>query len=163
MQAQFYALQAASRAASAPNNASGTANPADSRSKQIGDVSGNEQALNEFVLGYLRTVSGEDTSLQRRYFADRVNFYGRGVLDSSDVEASTKEYHREWPNREWTPQGEATIARLKHGDGFVVHQPFRWAVSDGSRHAQGDAILYLLIRQDSKGEFRILNVHQLDR
>jgi hypothetical protein len=126
------------------------------------EASGNVESLKDFVLGYLRTVSSNDTSVQRRYFADRVRFYGRGVLNSSARETSTEEYHREWPIREWTPRGEATIARLgRHR--FVVYQPFQWTVSDGPRHAQGNATLYLLIRRDSQGELRIVNVRQLDR
>jgi len=163
LQARLYSPQQASPTPSPSTNASGTANPPESQSTGNGEASGNVESLQEFVLGYLRTVASNDTSVQRRYFADRVSFYGRGVLDSSNVEASTEEYHREWPIREWTPRGEAKIARLAHRDRFVVYQPFRWAVSDGSRHVQGNATLYLLIRRDSQGELTIVNVHQLDR
>jgi hypothetical protein len=163
LQARLYSPQQASPTPSPSINASGTANPPESQSSGNGESSGNVESLQEFVLGYLRTVASNDTSVQRRYFADRVSFYGRGVLDSSNVEASTEEYHRQWPIREWTPRGEAKIARLAHRDRFIVYQPFRWAVSDGSRHAQGNATLYLLIRRDSQGELTIVNVHQLDR
>ena len=163
LQARLYSPQQASPTPSPSTNASETANPPESQSSRNGDAAGNVESLKEFVLGYLRTVASNDTSVQRRYFADRVSFYGRGVLDSSSVEASTEEYHREWPIREWTPRGEATVARLGHRGRFIVHQPFRWVVSDGSRHAQGNATLYLLIHRDSQGEFRIMNVHQLDR
>jgi conflict system STAND superfamily ATPase len=162
--AQLYLPQPASPAPSPSTNPSGTANLPESQSSGNGEASGNLESLKEFVIGYLRTVANNDTSVQRRYFADRVNFYGRGVLDSSNVQTSTEAYHREWPIREWTPTGEGRIARLRHHrDRFVVYQPFRWAVSDGSRRAQGDAVLYLLIRRDAQGEFRIVNVHQLDR
>ena len=163
LQARFYSPQQASQTPSPTINASGTANPPESQSSRNGDAAGNVESLKEFVLGYLRTVASNDTSVQRRYFADRVSFYGRGVLDSSNVEALTEEYHRDWPIREWTPRGEPKIARLRHRDRFVVYQPFRWAVFDGSRHAQGIATLYLLIRRDSQGQLRIVNVHQLDR
>jgi chromosome segregation ATPase len=163
LQARLYSPQQTSPTPSPSINASGTANPPESQSSPNGDASKNVESLKEFVLGYLRTVASNDTSVQRRYFADRVSFYGRGVLDSSDLEASTEEYHREWPIREWTPRGEATIVRRRARDRFVVYQPVRWAVSDGSRHAQGNAVLYLLIHRDSQGELRIVNVHQLDR
>jgi peptidoglycan hydrolase CwlO-like protein len=169
LQARLYSAQPAAPTPSPSNSASGTENAPEFQSNRdreaVGNVepSGGPKSLKEFVLGYLRTVASNDTSVQRRYFADRVNFYGRGVLDSSNVAASTEEYHREWPIREWTPRGEARIARLRHSDRFVVHQPFRWSVSDGSRHAQGDSTLYLLIHRDSQGELRIVNVHQLDR
>ena len=163
VQARLYSPQPASPAPSP--NASGTANPPESQSTGNDEASGHVESLKEFVIGYLRTVANNDTSAQRRYFADRVSFYGRGVLDSSNVEASTEEYHREWPIREWTPRGEAKIARLRHRhrDRFAVYQPFRWVVSDGSRQAQGNATLYLLIHRDSQGELRIVNVQQLDR
>jgi conflict system STAND superfamily ATPase len=164
LQARLYAPRPASPTPLPSVNAAGTAILPESQAGQNSDASGNEESLKEFVLGYLRTVASNDTSSQRRYFADQVSFYGRGVLDASSVEASTEEYHREWPTREWTPRGEATIGwRSRHRDRFAVYQPFRWAVSDGSRHAQGNATLYLLIQRDPQGEFRILNVHQLDR
>jgi AAA ATPase domain len=163
LQARLYAPRPASPTPLPSTNASGTSAPSESQSSQNSDASGNEESLKEFVLGYLRTVASNDTSVQRGYFADRVSFYGRGVLDTSSLEASTEEYHREWPIREWAPRGEASIRRSRHRGRFVVYQPFRWTVSDGSRHAQGDATLYLLIRRDSQGEFRIVNVHQLDR
>jgi hypothetical protein len=162
-QARLYAARPVSPTPLPPLNASGTATPADSQFSQNSDASDKEESLKEFVLGYLRTVASNDTSVQRRYFADRVRFYGRGVLDPSNVEASTEEYHREWPIREWTPRGDARIARRRHGDRFVVYQPFAWVVSDGSRHAQGNATLYLLIRRDSQGDLKIVSVHQIDR
>jgi hypothetical protein len=163
LQARLYSPQQASPTPSPSTSSSETANPPESQSSRNGEASQNGESLKEFVLGYLRTVASNDTSVQRGYFADRVSFYGRGVLDTSALEASTEEYHREWPIREWAPRGEASIWRSRHRGRFVVYQPFRWTVSDGSRHAQGDATLYLLIRRDSQGEFRIVNVHQLDR
>ena len=163
LQARLYSSQQASPTLSPSTSSSDTANPPESPSSRNGEASGNAEPLKEFVLGYLRTVASDDTSVQRGYFADRVSFYGRGVLDTASLEASTEEYHREWPIREWTPRGEATVERSSHRGRFIVHQPFRWVVSDGSRHAQGNATLYLLIQQDSQGELRIMNVHQLDR
>src|SRR6202022_2482767 len=84
-----------------------TSNPPESQFDRSAEASGEEECLKEFVLGYLRTVASNDTSIQRRYFAEQVNFYGRGVLNSSNVEASTQHYHDEWPLREWAPRGEA--------------------------------------------------------
>jgi hypothetical protein len=140
-----------------------TSNPPESQFDRSAEASGEAEFLKEFVLGYLRTVASNDTSMQRRYFAERVNFYGRGVLNSSNVEASTQHYHDEWPIREWAPRGEAKVVRSSNPNLFVVYQPFNWTVSDGSRTARGNATLYLRIRKNSQGEFRIVHVHQLDR
>jgi len=163
LQARLYAARPGSTMPLPPINASGTATPTESQSSQNSDTANSEESLKEFVLGYLRTVASNDTSAQRRYFADQVNFFGRGMVDASTVEATTEEYHREWPIRQWTPRGQATIVRSRHRNRFVVYQPFRWAVSDGSRNDQGNATLYLMIRRDSQGEFRIVHVHQIDR
>jgi chromosome segregation ATPase len=163
LQARLYAARPGSPMPLPPINASGTATPTESQSSQNSDTANSEESLKEFVLGYLRTVASNDTSAQRRYFADQVNFFGRGMVDASTVEATTEEYHREWPIRQWTPRGQATIVRSRHRNRFVVYQPFRWAVSDGSRNDQGNATLYLMIRRDSQGEFRIVHVHQIDR
>jgi hypothetical protein len=138
-------------------------NPPESQFDRSAEASGEEEFLKEFVLGYIRTVASNDTSMQQRYFAERVNFYGRGVLNSSNIEASTQHYHNEWPIREWAPGGEAKVVRSSNPNLFVVYQPFNWTVSDGSRTAHGNATLYLRIRRNSQGEFRIVHVHQLDR
>jgi energy-coupling factor transporter ATP-binding protein EcfA2 len=140
-----------------------TSNPPESQFDRSAEASGEEEFLKEFVLGYLRTVASNDTSLQRRYFAEQVNFYGRGLLNSSNIEATTQHYHDEWPIREWAPRGEAKVVRSGNPNLFVVYQPFNWTVSDGSRNAHGNATLYLRIRKNSQGEFRIVHVHQLDR
>jgi hypothetical protein len=137
-------------------------NPPPSSSDQS-QGAGKKEPLKEFVLGYLRTVAINDTSTQLRYFAERVNFYGRGALNSSAIEASTQRYHDEWPMREWRPGGDAKVVESRNPKIFVVYQPFSWTVSDGSRHAHGDATLYLLVRENSGGEFQIVNVHELDR
>jgi hypothetical protein len=146
-----------------PSKESQTSNPPESQFDRIAEASGEEEFLKEFVLGYLRTVASNDTSMQRRYFAKQVNFYGRGVLNSSNIEASTQRYHDEWPMREWAPRGEAKVVRSSDPNLFVVYQPFNWNVSDGSHNAHGDATLYLRIRKNSQGEFRIVHVHQVDR
>ncbi|MBV9732157.1 MAG: hypothetical protein JO275_05210, partial [Verrucomicrobia bacterium] len=145
------------------NKESETSNPPKSQFGRNAEASGEMASLKEFVLGYLRTVAINDTSTQRQYFAERVNFYGRGVLDSSNVEASTQRYHDEWPIRKWTPRGEAKVVHSRKHNGFVVYQPFSWAVSADSQHADGDATLYLRIRKNSLGEFRIVHVQQLGR
>jgi hypothetical protein len=140
-----------------------TSSPPESQFDRSAEASGEEEFLKKFVLGYLRTVASNDTSMQRRYFAEQVNFYGRGVLNSSNIEASTQRYHDEWPIREWAPRGEAKVMRSRNPNLFVVYQPFSWTVSDGSTSAHGNATLYLRIRKNSQGEFRIVHVHQLDR
>jgi hypothetical protein len=140
-----------------------TSNPPESQFDRSAESSGEEEFLKEFVLGYLRTVASNDTSLQHRYFAEQVNFYGRGVLNSSIIEASTQRYHNEWPIRKWAARGEAKVVRSSNPNLFVVYQPFNWTVSDGSRNAHGNATLYLRIRKNSQGEFRIVHVYQLDR
>jgi hypothetical protein len=101
--------------------------------------------------------------LQQRYLAERVNFYGRGLLNSSKIEARIQHYYDEWPIREWAPRGETKVRRSGNPALFVVYQPFSWTVSDGSHNAHGNATLYLRIRKNSHGEFRIVHVHQLDR
>jgi hypothetical protein len=150
---------------SSPQSAqeSETSNPPKSQFDRGAEASDEKELVKEFVLGYLRTVAINDTSTQRPYFAQRVNFYGRGVLDSSNVEASTQSYHDEWPIRKWTPRGEAKVVRSRTPNLFVVYQPFSWTVSDGSQHNNGNAILYLRIRKNSRGEFWIVHVRQLDR
>jgi hypothetical protein len=153
--------QHVSMAPSPSTQEAGTSNPPEPQ-RNI-ETDREEEFLKEFVIGYLRTVASNDLSLQRPYFAQRVNFYGRGVLNSSNIETSTQRYHDEWPVREWTPSGGARVVRSRNPKLFTVYQPFNWSVSDGSHNANGDATLYLRIRKNSQGEFQIVHIRQLDR
>src|SRR5260221_14621277 len=139
-----------------------TSSPPESRFDRSAEASGEEEFLKEFVLGYLRTVASNDTSLQRRYFAEQVNFYGRGLVNSSNIEATTQRYHDEWPIREWAPRGEAKVVRSSNPHLLVVYQAFHLTGSDRFHNGPGNATLYLRIRKNSQGEFRIVHVRQLD-
>jgi hypothetical protein len=131
--------------------------------EQTDQVNGNapdEESVKAFVLDYLRSIAVNDVPAQQRFFADRVNFYSRGVLPLSKVQDATQGYHEEWPVREWIPRGAADVSRSSDPNLFVVRQPFTWKVSDGSQNAQGEALLYLRIRKNASGEFRIVKVQQ---
>jgi biotin operon repressor len=143
-------------------------NPEGPGPSQPGDNQGanpatDEDSLKDFALAYLRTVARNDVSTQKQFFADRVSFYGRGVLSQEKVQSATQQYHDEWPHREWAPNGEAKVAKSKKADVYLIHQPFIWTVSDGSRTAQGSSTLYLRIRKTSQGEFQIVKIFQIDQ
>jgi hypothetical protein len=132
---------------------------ADSTSK----ASAEEGSLKEFVRQYIRTVANDDISTQERFFAQRVNFYGQGVLSLPGVEASMERYHREWPIRKWEPSGEPEFPKTPHSSNphlYEVLQPLTWAVSKGLQHKQGKATLYVRMWKNDKGEFHIVQVEQ---
>ena len=126
------------------------------------EASGEKESLKQFVLGYLRTLTSNDTSLQRPYLGERVNFYGKGVLNSSNIEASPERYQK-LPLKKCEPRGEARVVQWRTPNMFSVRQPFTWTAADGSRHAHGNATLYLRVRKNSEGEFRIVYVRQFNR
>jgi len=140
---------------------SGASNPQEAQSGGDAKPLDETESLRQFVLAYIGTAASNNTSIQRGYFADRVNFYGKGILDSSDIEASTKRYDDRWPIRKWEPRGEAKVVRLRTPNLFAVAQPFTWTAADGSRHhAHGNATLYLRVRKNSQGDFQIIYIRQ---
>jgi hypothetical protein len=122
-----------------------------------------EAAVKQFVLEYIRTVTNDDFSTQERFFAQRVNFYGEGVLPLQKVRAANERYQREWPNRDWQPQGEPEILRSVNSKQYKVLQPFTWKVSNGSQHEEGSGTLYFRISKNTKGEFQIVQVEHQER
>ena len=116
-----------------------------------------EAAVKQFVLEYIRTVTNDDVSVQERFFAQRVNFYGQ-VLPLQRIQAFNERYRREWPNRDWQPQGEPEVLHSANSKQYEVLQPFTWKVSNGAQHAEGSAKLHLQIRKNAKGEFQIVKV-----
>ena len=122
-----------------------------------------EQSLKDFVLEYIRTAASNDISTQDRFFKHRVNYYGEGVLALPRVHASIERYHREWPIRNWEPQGEPEFPKVLHSVNpklYEVLQPFTWTLSNGPLHAQGGATLYVKVWKSDKGEFHIVHVEQ---
>jgi len=113
----------------------------------------------------MRTVSSDDVSTQERFFAERVNFYREGVLSLQTVQSSMQRYDREWPIRSWEPRGEPEFPKILHSTNpklYEVLQPLAWSVRNGSRHKQGNTTLYVRIRKNDKGEFRIIQVELRD-
>ena len=124
-----------------------------------------EQPLKEWVLEYIRTVASNDGSTQERFFAGRVNFYGKGVLSFPEIGASMERYRREWPIRKWEPKGEPEFPYTLHSsnpDLYEVLQPFDWTVANGSKHKQGSATLYVRIRKAENGAYHIFHLEQRD-
>jgi energy-coupling factor transporter ATP-binding protein EcfA2 len=144
-----------------PAKQSETPEPQQSQSGRS-EATGEKESLKQFVLGYLGTVASNNTSLQRPYLGERVNFYGKGVLNSSDISFSPKGYHK-WPIRKCEPRGEAKVVQWRTPNMFSVYQPFTWTAADGSHHAHGNSTLYLRVRKNSLGEFQIVYVRQLNR
>jgi hypothetical protein len=139
--------------------------PSVAASLQSTPLEAEEHSLKELVRDYIRTVSSDDVSTQEHFFAQRVNFYGEGVLSLRMVQASMQRYCREWPIRNWEPRGEPEFPKILHSTNpklYEVLQPLAWTVRNGSRHKQGNTTLYVRIRKNDKGEFRIIQVEQRD-
>ena len=111
----------------------------------------------------MRTVASDDDSTQERFFASRVNFYGKGILSLPEVRASMERYRQEWPIRNWEPRGEPEFPKILHSthpELYEVLQPFAWTVANGSQHKKGSATLYIRIRKDDEGQFHIVYLEQ---
>jgi hypothetical protein len=109
----------------------------------------------------MRTVASNDDFAQERFFARRVNFFGKGILSISMVRASMERYRQEWPIRDWEPQGEPEFPKDLHAihpELYEVLQPFVWTVANGSQHKKGTAVLYVRIRRDDQGQLRIIHL-----
>ncbi|MGA8656317.1 MAG: AAA family ATPase [Chthoniobacterales bacterium] len=137
--------------------------PAETQADKNPDDAVEEAAVKQFVLEYIRTIANDDVSTQERFFAQRVNFYGKGVLPLQMVQASNERYRREWPNRDWQPQGEPEFLHSANSRQYEVLQPFTWKVSNGVKHVEGSATLYLRIWKNTKGEFQIVRVEHHER
>ena len=139
--------------------------PLEAQAGSSSKASAEEQSLKELVLDYIQTVESNDVPTEERFFAEQVNFYGKGVLSLPMVQASMEDYRREWPIRKWEPRGEPAFPKTLHSthpELYEVLQPLVWTVANASQHKQGSATLYLRIRKNEKGEFHIIHVEQRD-
>ena len=137
--------------------------PPEAQTNRSVQTSVEEPSLKEFVLEYIRTAASDDVATQERFFEHNVNYYGEGVISLQRVKASLEHYHREWPIRNWEPQGEPEFPKTLHSSNpklYEVLQPFTWTISNGLRHEQGSATLYVRIWKNDKSEFHIVHVEQ---
>ena len=137
--------------------------PPEAQTNRSVQTSVEEPSLKEFVLEYIRTAASDDVATQERFFEHNVNYYGEGVISLQRVKASLEHYHREWPIRNWEPQGEPEFPKTLHSANpklYEVLQPFTWTISNGLRHEQGSATLYVRIWKNDKSEFHIVHVEQ---
>jgi hypothetical protein len=114
----------------------------------------------------MQTVASDDDSAHERFFGRRVNFFGKGVLSISKVRASMERYRREWPVRDWEPQGEPEFPKdlhAMHPELYEVLQPFVWTVANGSQRKKGTAVLYVRIRRDDQGQLHIIHLELRQR
>jgi hypothetical protein len=164
--------QSASATASPPSSVdqnagveAGSSPARDSASVKSSKASVEEQSLKELVLDYIRTVESNYVPTEGRFFAEHVNFYGKGVLSLPMVQASMEDYRREWPIRHLEPRGEPAFPKTLHSthpELYEVLQPLLWTVANGSQHKHGSATLYVRIRKNDKGEFHIIHLEQRD-
>jgi hypothetical protein len=139
--------------------------PLEAQTGNSSKVSVEEQSLKELVLDYIRTVESNYVPTEGRFFAEQVNFYGKGVLSLPMVQASMEDYRREWPIRHLEPRGEPAFPKTLHSthpELYEVLQPLLWTVANGSQHKHGSATLYVRIRKNDKGEFHIIHLEQRD-
>src|SRR5271165_4004403 len=137
--------------------------PPEAQTNRSVQTSVEEPSLKEFVLEYIRTAASDDVATQERFFEHNVNYYGEGVISLPRIKASLEHYHREWPIRNWEPQGEPEFPKTLHSANpklYEVLQPFTWTISNGLRHEQGSATLYVRIWKNDKSEFHIVHVEQ---
>jgi hypothetical protein len=158
------AFETAPLAKSEPSTKSTPGNESNGPAAEAGDGSGpalEQQSLKDLVLSYMQTVASDDDSAQERFFARRVNFFGKGTLSISMVRASMERYRQEWPVRDWEPQGEPEFPKdlhASHPELYEVLQPFAWTVVNGSHRKEGTAVLYVRIRRDDQGQLHIIHL-----
>ncbi len=136
--------------------------PADPQTEERSKSPSDEQLLKKFVLDYLQTVASDDVSTQESFFARRVTYYDQGVVSLRKVQEAKESYDREWPRRDWKPQGDPEIQPSANPKLYEISQPFTWTTSDGSRADQGSATLHLRIWKNSKGEFHIVHIERVE-
>ena len=109
----------------------------------------------------MRTVASDDDSAQERFFARRVNFYGKDSFlfrgFGSRWNATARNGQFETGNLEESLNSQRLFIRLI-AELYEVLQPFAWAVANGSQRKNGSATLYVRIRKDDQGQFHIIHL-----
>jgi hypothetical protein len=134
--------------------------PLDPPAAETANDASEEQQLKAFVIDYLQTIASDDVSTQKRFFAQRVAYFDRGVIPLRRIQAAKESYDRAWPNRDWKPQGEAEIHGPNGRNLYEIVQSYTWTASDGSQHDQGSGTLFMRVYKTAKGKFHIVHIER---
>ena len=116
------------------------------------------ERLRDYVGAFVLAGLDPQVGAELEFFADRVNYYGKGSVDREKIRRDLRSYNERWPERRFWLAGEVNVepqadSRLR------VSFPLRYELRNGSKRSSGK-IRKTLLLEVTADDLQIVSVNE---
>ena len=97
------------------------------------------QAINDFVIGFLRDSSGDNLDELLTHYNDKVNYYAKGWVGKQFIYGDKEAYFRRWPHRAYELVSDIKISESNEDNSKVVQFTYKFHVWNENKAIKGQA------------------------
>jgi peptidoglycan hydrolase-like protein with peptidoglycan-binding domain len=125
-------------------------------SSPASDIS--EERLRDYVGAFVLAGLDPQVGAEAAFFADRVQYYGDGMMDREKIRQDLQRYNARWPQRKFWLAGDITVE--PQSDKRVrVTFPLKYELRRGGKHASGK-VNKTLILEPTGDDLQIVAVNE---
>lgn len=102
------------------------------------------ERLRDYVAAFVLAGLDPHTGAELEFFADRVNYYGDGVVGREKISRDLQRYARKWPQRSFSLAGQVEVQ--PQADSHIrVTFPLLFELRNGAKHSSGRVLKTVLL------------------
>lgn len=102
------------------------------------------ERLRDYVAGFVLAGLDPQVDSELGFFADRVAYFGDGLMPREKIRGDLQRYDRKWPQRRFWLAGEVNV-EPQPDSRIRVTFPLRFELHNGSKHSSGKVMKTLLL------------------
>jgi peptidoglycan hydrolase-like protein with peptidoglycan-binding domain len=117
-----------------------------------------EERLRDYVGAFVLAGLDPQVGAEAAFFADRVQYYGDGMMDREKIRQDLQRYNARWPQRKFSLAGDITVE--PQSDKRVrVTFPLKYELRRGGKHASGK-VNKTLVLEPTGDDLQIVAVNE---
>ena len=116
--------------------------------------------LQAFISAFIQSGASDHLDSVMQFYAPRVSYYDKGVVDDSFVRKDLAEYRRRWPRREYQLFDSPVARAGSHPNQYMVKYRLGFMVADRQRELRGASSVTVVI-EDDDGTYRISGIREV--
>jgi Trypsin-like peptidase domain len=124
------------------------------------DVATMKPSLRAFVEAFIQSLASDRLDSVMQFYAPKVNYYDKGVVDESFIRRDIAELWHRWPRREYQLYDKPTARAGPSPDQYLVSYRIGYSLKDRRSESHGISNFTILV-QDDNGTYSVLAVHRM--
>jgi peptidoglycan hydrolase-like protein with peptidoglycan-binding domain len=116
------------------------------------------ERLRDYVGAFVLAGLDPQVGAELEFFADRVNYYGNGMVDRERIRRDLRSYNEKWPRRRFWLAGEVQV-QPQPDSRIRVTFPLRYELQNGGKRSSGKIRKTLLLEVTSD-DLQIVSVNE---